>query len=330
MAIVTPPFVLQASAAHTAKLFRRALGGLIGAEGVAAFNTAGITTWPFGLSGDLAVSQRGAGANMSVDVARGGGYVLGDDATDQGYYFGYNDATTNLVISAADPSNPRIDLVIMRIKDAAEGGAAGDVVTLEVVTGTPAGSPSAPTLPASSLQLAQVAVGAGVTSITNANITDSRSMAQTSMFERRTPSIKVYRTAAQSISNTTATAISFPTGSATEAWDTDALHSLSSNPTRITIPNGLAGKWLVQGSIEWAGNATGYRWAQILLNASQVANVTMASTGAAPDTHQFISTILQLNAGDYVELYGTQSSGGPLNAAGPGEYGTWFAATRLG
>ena len=51
---------------------------------------------------------------------------------------------------------------------------ASHIGQIVVVTGTPAGSPSAPATPKNSLVLAHIAVGASVTSIVTANITDFR------------------------------------------------------------------------------------------------------------------------------------------------------------
>lgn len=126
-------------------------------------------------SGDLAVSQNGT-PNMSVNVATGMGFVFGTEATGQGAYHVYNDATKNITIAAADATNPRKDRIIARIKDQSYSGAVS-TFSLEVVTGTPAASPAEPTLPANSFELALVNVAAAATSITNANITDRRTRA---------------------------------------------------------------------------------------------------------------------------------------------------------
>src|SRR5574337_1500593 len=83
---------------------------------------------------------------MSVLVARGAAYVQGDDATDQGLYFVYNDATKTLTISSADATNPRKDIVVAHVKDNFHGQA-GDTWVIEVITGTPAASPVEPTTP---------------------------------------------------------------------------------------------------------------------------------------------------------------------------------------
>jgi hypothetical protein len=90
-----------------------------------------------------------------------------------GVYMSYNDASTALTITTANASNPRIDLVCITVQDAYYTGSL-NTVTFNVVAGTPAGSPVAPATPANSIVLARVAVGAGVTTISNANITDTR------------------------------------------------------------------------------------------------------------------------------------------------------------
>jgi len=124
--------------------------------------------------GDLVVTQRGAGANRSVDVAAGSVAVAGtESAPAQGYYFQHHDATTNLPLDASDPSNPRYDLIVQRFRDS-EASGVNDDGALVVVKGTAAASPAEPAVPANSLVLARVTVGAGVTSITNANIVDRR------------------------------------------------------------------------------------------------------------------------------------------------------------
>lgn len=123
-------------------------------------------------STSLAVTQN-TPAGLSVLVASGWAAIVGTVQANMGTYVGYNDATATLSITTADPTNPRIDLVCMTVNDAYYTGSLNNVV-LQVVAGTPASSPVAPTLPDNSISLATIAVGAGVTSITNANITDTR------------------------------------------------------------------------------------------------------------------------------------------------------------
>src|SRR5579875_163818 len=112
-------------------------------------------------------------AVMSVQVASGQCFVTGTITSTQGTYVCTNDAPVTLAIAAADPTNPRIDSIVMQVQDPAyQGSVTG--ASLVVITGTPAATPAAPALPASSLLLANVAVAANATSITSTNITDER------------------------------------------------------------------------------------------------------------------------------------------------------------
>lgn len=136
----------------------------------------------------LAVSQRAAGANMSVDVAIGDAFVRRSDGTYAHPVF--NDAVYNQVIAAADVSNPRRDLIVLYVDygnavSTAVSNNTNGVVKIKVVAGTPAGSPSDPSGAAIQASvgsgnpytvLARVRVGAGVTSLANAVIDDLRTM----------------------------------------------------------------------------------------------------------------------------------------------------------
>lgn len=156
-----PPLNLQNLSTHTAAGDRALIHSIYGGrEGVTG------TT-------DLAVSQNGS-PNMSVNVAAGRGVVFGDSTSDQQLYHIWNDATVNKTISAADPTNPRRDLIVAEVRDAQTDGGGNNDWRLRVVTGTPAGSPADPATPNTALVLARVAVAAAATSITNANITDLR------------------------------------------------------------------------------------------------------------------------------------------------------------
>lgn len=122
---------------------------------------------------DWAVSQNGT-PNMSVNVAAGRGLVDGSESSAQGMYFCQASTVTNVVISASNPTNPRRDLIVGRIRDNEYATGPTSTFAIEVITGTPAASPSDPAAPANTLVIARVLVGATVTTIVNANITDLR------------------------------------------------------------------------------------------------------------------------------------------------------------
>ena len=182
MTVEDPPFVLQADT-HPAKVFRHLVHALFGAPVATYTPSATLSTGGggHGVAGpaDLTVTANGT-PNMTVNVAAGAAFVRGSEASDQGTYCFFNDATVNLAIGTADGSNPRDDIIVAQVRDAGGGysGSSNDA-RLFVVAGTPAASPVDPTLPVNSVALARVRVGTGVTSITAGNITDLRRRART-------------------------------------------------------------------------------------------------------------------------------------------------------
>ena len=171
MTAINPAGWFQNLTTHTAEQFRSNMGAFGNLPSAASsFRSLG-GVHP-SLGGQLAVVQNGT-PNMSVNVGSGYAFVRGTEATTQGVYTCFNDATVNLVIGASDPSLNRIDLVVAKVQDAFYSGVT-NAWSLVVVPGTPASSPSAPTPPNNALTLAQVAINAGVSTITNANITDKR------------------------------------------------------------------------------------------------------------------------------------------------------------
>jgi hypothetical protein len=84
-----------------------------------------------------------------------------------------NNGTLNVAITAANATNPRIDLIVVKVQDQAYSGAV-NTASIVAVTGTAAASPSPPAAPANSIILAQISVPANDTTITNSQITDQR------------------------------------------------------------------------------------------------------------------------------------------------------------
>lgn len=103
-------------------------------------------------------------AAMNVVVGTGEAWI-------QGIRY-VNSAAKTVTVTAANPTNPRIDRIVVRLTWATN--------TCEAVllAGTAAATPAAPALTQSAdvweISLAQVLVGAGATSIVSANITDER------------------------------------------------------------------------------------------------------------------------------------------------------------
>jgi hypothetical protein len=123
----------------------------------------------------LAVTQNSP-TGMSVRVASGWAAIVGTTQPNMGAYVAYNDATVILTITSANPTNPRIYLICATINDSYYSGVT-DNVAFQVIPGTPAGSPTPPSLPANSIALAQVTVPANASTIVTGNISDLRTLA---------------------------------------------------------------------------------------------------------------------------------------------------------
>lgn len=155
-----------------------AYGGAIDAEGAGKFLA---HLFRQGNSFGFAVTQRGTGANMSVDVSTGAGLHV---TTANVPYYGWTTATENVSVNAADPANPRADVLVSYVDLASISTSvtnnAGAFKFL-VVPGTPAASPADPT--SSVIQaavgagnpynkIARISVGTGATTVVTANVID--------------------------------------------------------------------------------------------------------------------------------------------------------------
>jgi hypothetical protein len=121
------------------------------------------------------------------------------------------------------------------------------------------------------------------------------------------------------ISNNTATALTFDT----ETYDTDGYHSTSSNTSRITIPAGKGGYFQVGGHFEMNANTSGFRILSIYKNGSVYKTVLTTPSGLEPS--MMITCPILLAAGDYVELFYTQTSGSTQAIYINGGYGAFYA-----
>jgi hypothetical protein len=112
-----------------------------------------------------------ASSGLSVNVNAGYCCVPNATAGQGGYIFGTL-TSVNLTLAAADPSNPRIDLIVARVYDT---GTSAGYCDVEVVPGTAAASPSTPSVPSAAIPLATVQVPAGAVALASGSVTDQRS-----------------------------------------------------------------------------------------------------------------------------------------------------------
>ena len=115
----------------------------------------------------------------------------------------------------------------------------------------------------------------------------------------------------------------------TEVWDTDDIHDIETNNTRLTCKT--AGKYMIAGGGQFVANATGRRHAQIKLNGTTViaGQHFQAVTDSGGVTSLTIGTIYNLAVNDYVELGFYQASGGDLDLQGGQVYSPWFSMARI-
>lgn len=136
---------------------------------------------------------------------------------------------------------------------------------------------------------------------------------------------KVYNSAVQSISSGANTALTFDS----EEFDTDAFHSTVSNTSRITIPSGLDGKYMLTAGGLW--NST-VNTPPMFLEKNGTTNLRSAVSGpAGASGYVQLVNIVDLVATDYVEVIVFQNSGGPINfGSGSAESQAHFTATKIG
>ena len=73
---------------------------------------------------------------------------------------------------------------------------------------------------------------------------------------------RVYHNANQNIAHNTLTALALNS----ERWDTDAYHDVTTNNSRLTVPAGQAGKYIIVGHVRFDNNSSGARQIVIRLN----------------------------------------------------------------
>jgi hypothetical protein len=116
------------------------------------------------------------------------------------------------------------------------------------------------------------------------------------------------RSSVLAVANDTLTAVTFDT----ETFDTDGYHSTVTDTSRVTIPTGKGGYYLLSSSTYWDSNSSGFRRIRYRINGSTSAlNTYTPGTSNANSTQNH--TVVNLAAGDYVEMLVSQNSGGSLN-----------------
>ena len=141
------------------------------------------------------------------------------------------------------------------------------------------------------------------------------------------PRCKVYKTANQSIANSAWACLTWNA----EAFDSDTMHDNTTSNSRITFTT--AGTYQITYNAMWANSATGLRNHTIEKNGTttQGSGTTIIepfaiSPVAATHSGASISVIASFVAGDWIQAFAWQNSGGALNLAGVTEAHSSFSA----
>ena len=135
----------------------------------------------------------------------------------------------------------------------------------------------------------------------------------------------VYKSSQQTLTNNAETALTFDT----ENFDTSAFHSTTTNNSRMTIPSGKAGYYLVVTTVSFGNSSTPARAVTLRKNGAEHAylqQIQPVSNGGSITNGTYI---LNLAENDYIEIYVRQESGGNL-VAGSGSSATSFTIQYLG
>lgn len=134
----------------------------------------------------------------------------------------------------------------------------------------------------------------------------------------------------QTIDSATLTGVPTPIPFGSESYDTDTMHDLVTNTTRVVAKT--AGVYFVVAQGVWQSNNTGTRIVSIRKNGTK--NIgddeREANPVASAQTAQTATAVVQLAVNDYVEMVVTQTSGGNLNLVYVDDASPVLSATWVG
>lgn len=121
----------------------------------------------------------------------------------------------------------------------------------------------------------------------------------------------VHHSVNQSIATGSATALAFDT----EDFDTDAIHDVVTNNSRLTVPSGVTKVVLRGGALFAADAGSTLRSLQIRKNGAAISGSPLLQINSHGENIALsvASPVLVVSAGDYFELFARQDSGGALN-----------------
>jgi hypothetical protein len=115
-----------------------------------------------------------------------------------------------------------------------------------------------------------------------------------------------------------------------ELVDTNGFHDNSTNPSRITIPTGYGGKYAIIANAYWGTWPAGNRGSRIYKNGSLFIDYGNNNASGTDYSSIFWNSIVSLSAGDYIEFYVFQTSGGNASYFAKGAEGANWSVQYLG
>lgn len=348
-AYIFPVDAVSGAPSFTGRMLRQLLGVLTGG---------GTAARP--LAGRSGVNPRTpattvAATSTTWTVHPHGGYIDGETSASAGGYLYSFDTDQTGAMNAADASNPRIDLISVRVSDPAESdGTANPKIEALYTVGTPAAIPVPPATPARSMVLAQINVpklGTGSPSVSwvAPYTVASGGIVPASGSTQYPPSpylgqyiddaslglLRWDGSAWGGIAPAkTRGRVSIIGGNADGDSNWHKLGSLSTVYNADLLSGGVtlvqsglrvpaAGTYAVAGSLVWQANATGSRALKYGVNGSELGDNVgfqskVAAAGGNNTAQPAPATFLDLNANDIVNLYAWQNSGTNLSFTGGG------------
>jgi hypothetical protein len=143
---------------------------------------------------------------------------------------------------------------------------------------------------------------------------------------------RVFNSADQGLATSTRTVLSFNSEAAPQ-YDVGGYHDTATNNSRLTAP--AAGYFLVFADVYFTPNATGSRQLIFEINRTVVFVGRVVEQAVNPGAESAASvlnltTVVHMNAGDYIEVSAFQSSGSTLSALTLPDWAPIFGIVRLG
>ena len=137
--------------------------------------------------------------------------------------------------------------------------------------------------------------------------------------------VQVTKNATQAVAGSTPTIVTFPT----EDWDSSAFHDLVTNNSRLTIPAGMDGKYLITGKVAFVGGTVpGPSNLAVYLNGAMFARLSLATLADSGSIQGSITLVLA--AGNYIELVAQVVTASTLQSVVSDYSPCYFSAVFLG